>query len=97
MPFKHTQTSNHPGFVPFPAWIESKIAEADLNNNTAEINKINAALQAKATSVADINTIGEEGNSVLLDKEVPSVPEFNHYFDQWVAEFNVQVLVEEIA
>jgi hypothetical protein len=97
MPYRHTVTSSHPAFVTFPVWINEKLAEAQAINNTAEVDKINAALQAKEASVADITTISNDINSIVVDKEVPAVPAFNHYFDQWLAEFNVQLTVEEIA
>jgi len=97
MPFKHSQTSTHPAFVPFGVWIEEKVAEAQAANNTAEVDKIRAALQAKQASVADIVLISGDESTSTVDKEMPIVAEFDHYYDQWVAEFNVTTSVEEVA
>ena len=96
MPFKHVHTSDHPGYIPFGIWIEDKIREAQAANNTAEVEKIRAAVQAKEASVAGITVLeGGEATAVYSDP-IPSVEEFNFYFDQWIAEFNVKIEVTEI-
>lgn len=106
MAIKTTTTSNHPNFQRFDEWIEGKIAVAQAADDTAEVQKIRAALAAKASAAAaagvNIESVDfSNNNGVLTETVVKSaepaeVPDFNQYWDQWAAEFSVQGQIEEI-
>lgn len=100
MPFKHTHTSNHPAFIQFGVWIEEKIAEAQAVGDTAEVEKINAALAAKQAVSSNVGILDTEqrfdGVSYTYDSDMPTAEEFDFYFNQWVTEFDVNIVTEEI-
>lgn len=104
MAIKVTHSSSHPNFVTFEAWITEKRTQAELANNTAEVQKINAALAAKSAAMSEAgvehssgDTLSEGGNTKLVSVQnttTDTVPEFDEYWDQWAAEFNVQITIE---
>lgn len=104
MAIKIIHKSSNPNFVSFDAWIAEKRTQAELANNTAEVQKINAALAAKAAAAADAgvehsssDTTVEGGQTSLISVQnaIPdAVPEFDEYWDQYAAEFNLQISIE---
>lgn len=104
MAFKITHQSTDPNFILFGQWIDEKIAQAEQAGDTAEQQKITAALAAKASANEglDLGTteVLVENNTVKTIYTRPeltvTVPEFDFYWNQWRDQFNVQVIVDEI-
>lgn len=104
MPTNITYTSTHPDFLDFGDWLQKKIDTATAANDTAEVQKIQDAIDKKrALNVSAPPPIssGHEVNgnpgrethtvSVSLSEVTVSCPEFTFYWDQWLSEFNINV------
>lgn len=96
MSLRHIKTSSHPEFINFDTWISQKIAAAQAQSNTAEVEKIQAALNAKTQSTLGINSVFVAEGITDYTQDHPSVPEFDFYFNQWVQDYNVQISVDYI-
>lgn len=104
MAYKVILTSNNPSYIDFNTWIQGKLSQAQNENNTAEIQKIQYALSAKeaantgqdngseTTTVAD--NVTTETN-IRPELSIP-VPAFDEYWNQWAAEFGVTVTIETV-
>ena len=94
MAIKTTFTSDHPGFVPFPTWVDNKMAQAQATNNTAEVNKIQEAINAKINANPNMPQptnmdIKSNSYSFVLETETVAVPSFNELWSEWITEYNV--------
>jgi len=104
MPFKVTHTSNHPEFIDFGTWVNLKKTLAEQQGDTAEVQKIQAALDAKVAanvgrSAGEFGVNVEEGvtKEVHVTEELGvTVPEFDFYWTQWQQEYGVVVTVEDV-
>lgn len=104
MAIKVTHKSSNPNFVTFDAWITEKRTQAELANNTAEVQKINAALAAKVAAASqagvehssfDTTIDGGQTNLISVQNAITDVvPEFDEYWNQYAAEFGVQITIE---
>ena len=94
MAIKTTFTSDHPEFVPFSTWIINKIAQAQAANNTAEVNRIQEAINAKINANPNMPQptdmdVKPNSYSFVLEEETVAVPSFNEFWNAWIAEYNV--------
>lgn len=104
MPFRITHSSNNPNFIDFGTWINAKKSQAQQANDTAEVQKIQAALDAKEDANAGRNTgqtTMDASNGAISEVNVRDelsvgVPEFDFYWNQWATEFGVTVNIEDI-
>jgi hypothetical protein len=104
MAIKITHTSSNPNFLSFEAWISEKRIQAELANNTAEVQKIDAALAAKAAAAAaaavehsSIDATVENGVTKYMSVQssvTDAVPEFDEYWNQYAADFNIEITIE---
>lgn len=104
MAVKITHQSSNPAYILFHQWIEEKLNHAQETGDTAEYQKISAAIAAKAAANAGQDngsneTVVENGvvKSIYTRPNFSiTVPEFDFYWNQWKNEFNVEIIIEEV-
>ena len=110
MPMKIIHASNHPEFMPFPQWFDQRLVAAELENNTAEVEKMQSAKNSIPNSdqnvvVSHDATIDGDNSSVVVVKNLSineladpahSPDQMKFYVDLWTTQFNVITTYEEI-
>lgn len=97
MAVKVTMVSSDPSMKPFEEWFNDKINQFELAGDLASVDKFHAAQTAKNEAVKAQNGTAQvlEDGSVLLSHSV-YVPEFDEIFSQWLAEYKVVLVDEEV-
>jgi hypothetical protein len=97
MATKTSITSTDPTFKKFYIWFSDKIAEFQSNGDTASITQFNNAQTAKANAMAAAgSTFAENQDGSIIHTNNVIVPEFQVIYDQWVNQYNVQHVDEQV-
>ena len=97
MATKITMSSSDSEFKSFMSWYTEKLAQFELNGDSAAIEQFNNAYDAKtnANAAAGAILVENEDGSITQTNNV-IVPEFQVLYDQWVAQCNIQFAYEEV-
>ena len=105
MPLKTITKSQHPEWVPFMKWYESKIQEFTAENDQANLTKFQSAMEEKNQAAAAagfqardfyVGAVEIEGLSSIADIPSPQVAAFDEIYQMWVDAYNVEITIEEI-
>lgn len=100
MPINITYTSSHPDFLDFGDWLQKKSDDALAAGDNDKYQQIHDAVAKKKAlnvsappPITSNHTLDDDTHtvSVSLTEVTVDCPEFNYYWDQWLAEFNVNV------